>query len=193
MSALARRRLGAFAGAAALVIWPFLGVPFSVLGNAVSACIILVVAVSLVLLTGWVGQISLAQASFVGIAAFATGLLSRRFGVPFPLSLPITALVSAGAATALGVVALRVRGLYLAVATLIFAWMADEYLFRAAWLVGVGGSSSVEVPDVGRPGGLPYFDFDDRRTFYLVALAVAAGALYALANLRDSRTGRAFF
>ncbi|MDQ3757949.1 MAG: hypothetical protein M3394_08880, partial [Actinomycetota bacterium] len=171
MSELSKSRARAFSAAAALVVWPFLGAPFSILGDAINACIILVVAVSLVLLTGWVGQISLAQATFVGIGAFTTGLLSRGLHIPFPLSLVITAFVSAGAATLLGIVALRVRGLYLAVATLIFAWMADEYLFRSTWLVGVGGSSSVRVSNVGRPGGIPYFDFTDRRVVYLVALA----------------------
>lgn len=193
MSEITRRRLLTFLVAFLLVLWPFLGVPFSILGDAINACIILVVAASLVLLTGWVGQISLAQATFVGIGAFSTGLLSRGLHIPFPVSLVLAAAISAGAATLLGIVALRVRGLYLAVATLIFAWMADEYLFRAAWLVGVGGSSSVEVSNVGRPDGIPYFDFSDRRTLYIVALAVAAGSLYCLANLRDSKTGRAFF
>src|SRR5436309_858569 len=153
----------------------------------------IVVAAALVRLIGGVGQISLAQATFVGTGAFVTALLARSLHLDFPLSVPVVAAISGAAAALLGVVALRVRGLYLAVATLIFAWMADEYLFRSAWLVGAGGGSSVAVPSIGRPGALPFLDFTDQRTFYFVALAVAAATLWGLANLRDSRTGRAFF
>jgi branched-chain amino acid transport system permease protein len=177
----------------ALLLWPLVGNPFTLLGDAIQAGIILIVAVSLVLLTGWVGQISLAQATFVGIGAFSTGLMSRSLHVPFPLSLVLAGLVAGAVATGVGVVALRVRGLYLAVATLIFAWMADEYLFRTAWLVGVGGSSTMEGTAIGRPGTVPFFDLGERQAMYYVVLAVAAGALYVAANLRDSKTGRAFF
>ena len=179
--------------AVTLLAWPFLGAPFSLLGTAIQACILVVVASSVVMLTGWVGQISLAQATFVGIGAFTTAQLSRRLGVTFPFSLPISAAIAGAAASLLGVVALRVRGLYLAVATLVFAWMADEYLFHSAWLVGAGGGSSLENRGIGEPGSVPFFDPTDRKAFYYVALAVAAAAFWALANWRDSRTGRAFF
>lgn len=185
-------RPAAIAVAVLLLTWPLIA-SFSLLGSSIRALVVLLVAASLVLLTGWVGQISLAQASFVGVAAFVTPLLARGLHVPFPFNLPIAALISATAAALLGIVALRVRGLYLAVATLIFAWMADEFLFRSAWLVGTGGGSSLTVDPIGRDGSVPHFDFSDRRAFYYVALAVAATALWTLANLRDSRTGRAFF
>ena len=186
------RRPVLIAVAAFVLAWPFLGAPFSMLGTAIQACILLIVTASVVLLTGWVGQISLAQASFVGIGAFATAQLSRRWGIPFPYSLPIAAAVSAVVAALLGVVALRVRGLYLAVATLVFAWMADEYLFNAPWLAGVGGSVSMPPDRIGRHGAIPSFDLGDRRAFYYIALAAAVAAFWALANWRDSKTGRAF-
>jgi ABC-type branched-subunit amino acid transport system ATPase component/ABC-type branched-subunit amino acid transport system permease subunit len=179
--------------ALALLIWPFIGAPFSILGDAIQACIILVVTVSLVLLIGWVGQISLAHAAFVGVGAFSTGLFARGLHVGFPLSLVLAAAVSAAVASALGIVALRVRGLYLAVATLIFAWIADQYLFRSSWLVGVGGSSAIPGSKIGRPNAVPFFDLAERRSLYFVVLAVAAIAVYVAANVRDSKTGRAFF
>lgn len=192
-AARGRRQAAFVVLAVALLIWPFLGAPYSIIGDAIQACLILLVTLSLVLLIGWVGQISLAQASFVGVGAFGTGLMSRSWGIPFPLSLVLAGTISAAVAAGVGVIALRVRGLYLAVATLIFGWIADEYLFRAAWLVGAGGSSSIKVSPIGRPGTFPYFDMSDRRAFYYIVLAAAAAALYAAANLRDSRTGRAFF
>ncbi|MCI0636580.1 MAG: hypothetical protein L0206_22070, partial [Actinobacteria bacterium] len=113
-------------------------VPFSWIVDANLAAEYTLIAFSLVILTGWVGQISLGQGAFVGIGAFTAGLLSRRWGIPFPVSLPIVALLTAAVAATLGIVALRVRGLYLAVATLIFAWIADAYLFSSGWFVGAG-------------------------------------------------------
>jgi ABC-type branched-subunit amino acid transport system ATPase component/ABC-type branched-subunit amino acid transport system permease subunit len=151
------------------------------------------IAFSLVILTGWVGQISLGQGSFVGIGAFTTGLLARRVGIPFPLNLPIVAVVSAVVASLLGIVALRVRGLYLAVATLIFAWMCDAWLFSQAWFVGKAAASHIENKVIGRPGTVTAFDLSNHRTFYLVLVCVVAAAWYATVNLRDSKTGRAFF
>ncbi|HEX9968610.1 MAG TPA: hypothetical protein VGB03_00600, partial [Acidimicrobiales bacterium] len=196
-----RRRVVRYVVLVFLVAWPFLGVPtflrpldtFSVLGDAILAAQYFIAAASIVMLTGWVGQISLSQAAFVGISAFGSALLTRRLGIGFPYSLVLGSLLAAGASALLGVVALRVRGLYLAVATLIFAWMADEYLFVVPWFTGRGGSASVETEPVGIAGAFPFFDFRERRTFYFVMLAAASSVLFGLLNLRDSKTGRAFF
>jgi ABC-type branched-subunit amino acid transport system ATPase component/ABC-type branched-subunit amino acid transport system permease subunit len=197
----AAKPLGMVLGGAFGLLWPVLGifsasVESSFLGNAIVILIYAIIACSLVVLTGWVGQISLAQASFVGVGAFATGLVVRGFGIPFPLSLPFGAAITAVVAVALGVVALRVRGLYLAVATLIFAWMTDAYLFSQPWFVGPGGSSSIPNKPIGAcsRGGVPCLDFfNSRTTFYYVALIAAGIVMLAAANLRDSKTGRAFF
>ncbi|MBK5307707.1 MAG: ATP-binding cassette domain-containing protein [Frankiaceae bacterium] len=175
----------------AAVSW-VLGAPFSWVGTATTALSYTLVALSLVILTGWVGQISLAQASFVGIGAFLTGVLVRA-GLPFPLTLPAVGFASAAIAALLGLVALRVRGLYLAVATLIFAWMTQIYLFAQPWLAGIGGSSSIQTKALGTPDTFPYLDFTNRTTFYFVMLAVTTAAMLGAANLRRSKTGRAWF
>ena len=175
-----------------LLAVPFL-IGYSLLGVAIQAAMFVIAASSIVLLTGWVGQISLAQAAFVGIGGFGSALVINGTGMPFPLNLVVGALIAAAAAAALGVVALRVRGLYLAVATLIFAYMADSYLFSAPWFAGTGGTTSIEIKPIGVQGTFPYFDLSERRTFYYVVLAVAASVLFGLSNLRDSKTGRAFF
>src|SRR5947199_8836510 len=99
----------------------FPSMPLAFVLDANQALEYALVAFSLVLLTGWVGQISLGHAAFVGVGAFSTGLLVRHLGIPFPVNLPLAALITAAVAALLGAVALRVRGLYLAVATLIFA------------------------------------------------------------------------
>src|SRR5688500_18195941 len=121
------------------------------------------------------------------------GGVVRVFEVPFLITLPIGALAAAGLVVLLGVVALRVRGLYLAVVTLIFVWMAQEYLFNQLWLAGVGGALSVPAELFGIEGTFLYLDFSDRRTFYYVLLAAIVAFLLAVANLRDSKTGWAWF
>jgi ABC-type branched-subunit amino acid transport system ATPase component/ABC-type branched-subunit amino acid transport system permease subunit len=174
-----------------LVSFPYLpGVSSSLVATANLAAIYCIIAVSLVLLTGWVGQISLGHAALVGIGAYATGHVVEGMGIPFPFSLVLAAAVSGAAAAMLGAVALRVRGLYLAVATLVFSWMASEYLFRQQWFIKhnqVGGRT------IGRSGTLPFFDLTDRRHFFIVAAAAAAAVAFGAANIRESRTGRAFF
>lgn len=175
-----------------LVVWPWI-MPYSVLGNSLDAVVYALIAMSLVVLTGWVGQISLAQASFVGIAALTTGLVARGLDIGFPANMIIAAAASSGAAMILGVVALRVRGLYLAVATLIFAWMCDSFLFRSPWMGAGGGSSTISDQRIGARGGAPTFDFTSRRTLFYVMAAVGVLVLFALSNLRDTKTGRAFF
>jgi sulfate-transporting ATPase len=175
-----------------LALFPFVA-PYSLLGTGLLAIEFSLVAVSLVVLIGWVGQISLAQAAFVGIGALVTAMISRGWGLAFPVNVALGALVSGAAALMLGAVALRVRGLYLAVATLIFAWMGDQFLFSSPWLGAAGGSSTIPDQQLGLPGGFPAFDFTSRKTLYFVMLAVLVACVFALANLRDTRTGRAFF
>jgi sulfate-transporting ATPase len=182
----------ALVGVAALLVWPFL-VPFSVLGTSLLAMELAMVAISLVVLIGWVGQISLAQASFVGIGALVTALVTRGMDIGFPANLVVGGLGAGLAAVGLGMVALRVRGLYLAVATLIFAWMADQFLFPSPWLGAGTGSSTIPDQRLGVPGGFPSLDFTSRKTLYFVILAVLVLVIFALANMRDTKTGRAFF
>ena len=175
-----------------LIIWPLI-IPYSWLGNSLVTVRYALIAISLVVMTGWVGQISLAQASFVGIAALVTGLVVRGTGIGFPVNMVIAAGAAAAAGVILGVVALRVRGLYLAVATLIFAWMCDAFLFTSPWLGASGGSSTIPAQRLGAPGGVPSFDLTSRKTLYFFMVVVLLLVVFALANLRDTKTGRAFF
>ncbi|MEA2646276.1 MAG: hypothetical protein QOE92_1359, partial [Chloroflexota bacterium] len=175
--------------ALAIAVFPFIPpevVPFSYKQDMVVAASYLMAALSVVLLTGWVGQISLAQAEFVGIGAFFTAVVTNQFHVSFPASFVLAALAGAAVAGALGIVALRVRGLYLAVATLVFAWMADKFLFSASWFGIVGGSATIPPVAIGSPGTIPFLDFTDIKVLYLAFASVAAGMIYGLANLRES-------
>ena len=178
-------------GVLAVLLFPWLPfVSFSVLGTANLAAFYAMAAISLVVLTGWVGQISLGQAGLVGVGAYVTGHVINGWHVTFPVNLLWAAAAGAGVAILLGIVAVRVRGLYLAVATLIFSWTASEFLFRQEWFTK---NSNVTVRPFGEEGTWPYFDFTSRRTYFYVGWAAVAAAIYLMANLRDSKTGRSFF
>jgi len=178
--------------ATAAVVVPLVA-PYSVLGDGLLAVEFALAAISVVVLTGWVGQISLAQASFVGISALMTGIAVRSMHASFPANLVIATAAAGAAAVLLGIVALRVRGLYLAVATLIFAWMVDQFLVPSPWLGADSGSSTIPAQSLGVPGGIPFVDLGDRKPLFIVMLAVLVAVVFALSNLRDTKTGRAFF
>lgn len=172
-----------------VIAFPHLA-PFSMVGVAIQAAQFAIVTTSLVLLTGWVGQISLGHAALVGIGAFATGWAIGGLSLPFPINILLAGTIAGLMAAVLGGVALRVRGLYLAVATLIFSWMADAFLFRIDFVVR---HSFIDVPIVGDPQGVPRIEFTDRTTMYYIAWGVAILVIFLAANIRDSRTGRAFY
>jgi len=188
-----RRRLGIIGVVVGLFVLAFPSLPFvsfSLLGSANLAIYYAMVAVSLVVVTGWVGQISLGHAGLVGVGAYVTGHVASGWKVTFPINILWAMAAGAAVAAILGTVAVRVRGLYLAVATLIFSWTASEFLFRQDW---VTGSGTANVKAFGEPGTFPYFDWTARRTFFYAGWAAVAAAVLLAANLRDSKTGRAFF
>jgi sulfate-transporting ATPase len=175
-----------------VLAWPLASPPPDTLATAILACEYTVVAVSLVLLIGMVGQISLCQASLVGFGAFVAALGTQHAHLVFPLSVVVGVGCGAVAAVVIGAVALRVRGLFFAVATLIFAFVTDQYLFKQTWLVGSVSGTAITPEAIGHKGTAPYVNLADAHDFYYVALAGAVFALYAVANLRDARLGRAF-
>jgi ABC-type branched-subunit amino acid transport system ATPase component/ABC-type branched-subunit amino acid transport system permease subunit len=185
------RRLAFLVGLLVILAFPYLPfVPFSVLGNVNVAAQYALVSISLVVLVGWVGQISLGHAGLVGTGAYLTGLAMGGLNVGFPVSLLWGAAGGMLIAVLLGVVALRVRGLYLAVATLIFSWIGQEFLFRQDWFTK---HSSVNLNPVGKWDTIFFWNWADRKVFYYAAWATVAIAIYLMANLRDSKSGRAFF
>lgn len=173
------------------VTFPYLPfVSFSLLGSVNQAAEFALIAISIVVLTGWVGQISLGHAGLVGTGAYVTGLAMGGLKIGFPVSLIWGAAAGMLIAVGLGAVALRVRGLYLAVATLIFSWVAQEFLFQ--WPTFVK-HSSVEVGSIGKPDTIPYFNWGSREVYFYAAWATVVLAIFLASNIRDSKTGRSFF
>lgn len=148
-----------------------------------------VVCLSFVVLTGYVGQLSLAQMTLAGVAGFLLARLHTGLHVPFPLA-PLLAAAVAGATGLLRLVSRRVRGVDLAVVTLAAGLAVQETVFANPAVTGGLAGSRVPPPivfgiDLGLAGpGFP------RPGYGLLALAVLAGCCYGVARLRAGAGGR---
>jgi branched-chain amino acid transport system permease protein len=146
-----------------------------------------IVVVSLVILTGWAGQISLGQWAFAGLGAGVAGNLVARHHSDFFVTLVVAGLVGAAAAVVVGLPALRMPGLYLAVTTLAFAITVQLYFLSPQYFGGV-------LPAPGQSIVRPYlygrYSLAGDRAFYYACLAVLAVCLLSARALRRGRTGR---
>jgi branched-chain amino acid transport system permease protein len=107
--------------------------------GVITSMALALVALSYVLLTGWVGQISLAQISFAGVAGFALSKITTNWDIPFPLSLIIAALMAMVAGMVVAVPAFRVRGAQLAVVTVAASVVIQEFVFGNPTFTPVAG------------------------------------------------------
>lgn len=148
---------------------------------AADAVIFAIVALSLNIIIGYTGQLSLGHQGFFGIGAFAAAYSLTVQGVPFALTFVIAILVAAAFALLLGIAALRITGLYLALITLVFGLTLEGSLFEVQEFTNSGA---------GQPAERPEFLFDDGR-FYLFCLAFLVVAFYLDWRLTKSKTGRA--
>lgn len=165
-----------------VLAFPWLMSPSQTLAGSHIA-IVGLVTVSLVVLTGWGGQVSLGQFGFAAVGALTGGSLAASTPLPFPLALAGAAIAGAAAAVAVGLPALRVRGLFLAVTTLGFAVAAQSILLNNE-LVGF-------IPSrVNRPSFLGIDMNADERAFYYLCVVVLAVSVMAATSLRRTRTGR---
>ena len=155
------------------------------------ATMVLSYAIALVglnLLTGYNGQISLGHGAFYAIGAYATGIGMEHFGIPYWLCLPLAAAVSLVAGYLFGRPALKLEGLYLALATFALGIAMPQllkYKHLEAWTGGVGGLVLMK-PEA--PFGLP---LNADQWLYLFALAVTVLMFWIARNLIDSGSGRA--
>jgi ABC-type branched-subunit amino acid transport system ATPase component/ABC-type branched-subunit amino acid transport system permease subunit len=179
----------AFVGAIAIAILVVAVVPLWLDNSQLTflsfAAIFVIVASSLVVLTGWGGQVSLGQFAFVGLGAGATAWLMTIHHASVVLCLVASMLVGIASALFIGIPALRIRGSYLAAVTLAFAVPASSFLL-----------DSVRFPEfapvlVVPPVLFGRFDLSDARPFYYLCLVVALVALGLARNFRASRPGRA--
>lgn len=171
-------------GVAAIIAVGVLGLPWALSGVQTSlasvALIYAMIGLSLLVVTGWTGHISLGQFAFAAVGAYAVGVLE----VPFVLALPLGALAGAVAGVLVGIPALRLRGLHLAVITLGFAMAVPIALLNPTYL------GRFLPQRLNRPAGIG-LDLDDPRTYYYVCLLILGLAVGAVVGLRRSRTARA--
>src|SRR5438105_10099110 len=144
-----------------------------------------IVGLGLMLLAGFTGLFSIVHAAFLGVGA-STQAVFVNMGVPFPIALVLAGLLSAAVGVVVGLPALRVKGIYLGIATLSFGFIVEEVLAR--WDSVTGGNSGIHVkkPDLF---GLKV---DSAEGFYFLCLVITVLATLGIMNLLRSPTGRAF-
>lgn len=169
----------------ALAAYPFFASAFY-LDLACQVFLASIGALSLMLLTGYAGQVSLGHAGLLSAGAFTAGILFREFNAPFWITLPASALAGALLGVIFGLPSLRLRGLYLAVSTLalhfVVVYLGGEYEAKRGFSTGI----TVDPPRIGG------FTVYGPRIWYFVLLVAAIGALLICVNLLRSRTGRAW-
>ncbi|MGQ0632081.1 MAG: branched-chain amino acid ABC transporter permease [Sporichthyaceae bacterium] len=183
-----RARIAQPAAMAALIVtalsWPLLAPEIAHFYGALSA-IYALVGLSLVILVGWTGQISLGHAAFVGFGCyFGAAMLNE--GLPLVITIVLIALVGAVISLFLGVPSLRLRGVYLTIATLAFGVACQRYFFN---LPDIRGAAAREVPRESLVG-IP--TTTDRGLYYVVVIVLGLAMLLAY-NIRRTDTGRVLF
>jgi branched-chain amino acid transport system permease protein len=144
-----------------------------------------IVGLGLMLLAGFTGLFSIGHAAFLGVGAYTHAVLVGM-ALPFPLALAAAGLLSAAVGVIVGLPALRVKGIYLGIATLSFGFIVVEVLAR--WESVTKGNTGLHV---GPPELLGY-KLDSAAAFYFLCLAITIVATLAILNLLRSPTGRAF-
>ena len=144
-----------------------------------------IVGLGLMLLAGFTGLFSIGHAAFLGVGAYTQAVMSNA-GVPFPLALLCAGALSAAVGVVVGLPALRVKGIYLGIATLSFGFIVEEVFAR--WEKVTGGNAGLHV----KPPSLGGWKLDTAPELYFLCLVVAVLATLAIVNLLRSPTGRAF-
>jgi branched-chain amino acid transport system permease protein len=149
------------------------------------ALIAVVGAVSLNLLAGYGGLLSMGHAAFLALGALAGGAVGVKLGAPFWVTLAASAVLGAGVGAVVGLPALRLRGLYLLLSTLALHFIG-LYLFLQYQLKAFGPAGIVfDAPSLGP------VTFDDDRKWYLLSLVAAVVSVWLVRNLTRTREGRA--
>lgn len=196
-------KVGLLFGGLLVVLYPFV-VSHQWLTTGNAALVAIVGAVALMILTGFAGQVSLGHAAFLAVGAYTAAVLGRHFGMPFWVVLPVAGVVSSATGLAIGVFALRLKGLYLAIVTIGLVVMVQHTLLSfPEW---TGGLSGISVPlyawfhDTSGPRSPTWFSTTTQlgpilltfeRKLYFLYLLVASGATWLATNVRRTDTGRA--
>jgi branched-chain amino acid transport system permease protein len=178
----------ALAGIALLLLFvvPLLFTPY--LMTIVNLVLIAVVgAIGLDILVGYTGQISIGHGGFMSVGAYTAANLIVRLGLPFWIAIPAGGLMAAAFGIIVGIPSLRIKGIYLAVATLASQFIIEWLINHVTWISG-GIEASIQVP----PPTVFGWKLTTPTQLYFFLLFFAALAVVATLNLMRSRIGRAF-
>ncbi len=178
-----RIRLAVFA--VFVLVFPFAASPYWLdLANQVA--IATVGAIGLNILVGYTGQISLGQGAFMAVGAYGAGLLTLDLGLPWGVSIAFACVLTSAAGTFFGLPSLRLKGLYLAIATLAAQEIVEWSMTH--WTAVTGGTEAIVLPSPSLFG----VRLNSAFGFYWFGAATAAGTALFAANLFRTRMGRAF-
>jgi len=144
-----------------------------------------IAGLGLMLLAGFTGLFSLGHAAFLGVGAYTQAVLTNA-GLPFPIALACAAGLSAAVGLVVGLPALRVKGIYLGMATLSFGFIVEEVFARWESVTGGNAGIHIKVPDMFG------WKLASGESFYFLCLLITVAATLAILNLLRSPTGRAF-
>lgn len=130
-----------------IILWLPHGLPDKFVPVAVLSVTYSIIALSLNVLMGYAGQVSLGHAAFVGAGAFGGGIFLSDLGLPYPMAMLGSVLVGGLLALFLGGIALRVAGLNLAIVTISFGLLAEQSLFNIRAITGGGAGKVAPRPD----------------------------------------------
>ena len=145
-------------------------------------------ALSLNTLMGYAGQVSLGHFAFLGAGAFASGIITgaERLALPFIIGVGVAMAAGAGLAFLVGLPALRLRGLSLAIATIFLAFAAEESLFRSQFISRGAAGADLPRPQVND------FIFTNNGDYLAILLVMLIGIWWIDLNVTRSKLGRAF-
>jgi branched-chain amino acid transport system permease protein len=143
-----------------------------------------IAALGLNILVGFTGQISIGHAAFFGVGAFSSALLHKH-GIPVLACIPLAGIATTAVGMVFGLPAARLKGLYLAIATLAAQFILEDFFARARWFTG-GVAGTITAPPE-----LLGFRFDSNETYLYVVLFWVVIMYVMATNLMRSRDGRA--
>ncbi len=152
------------------------------------AVILSTIYLSITVMTGFAGQISLCQGTFAAIGGFTVFQMADRYDMSVLLAAVIGALIAAAVGALLSLPVLRLGGIWLAIATLAFAYFFDAVMVKFSW-VGGGDTSLLQGTRVPRPTLGP-FDFGNDKTFFALAVVVFLLVSIVVIQLREGTFGQ---
>jgi branched-chain amino acid transport system permease protein len=173
----------------AFAVVPFIASDYMIRAILVPFLILSLAALGLNILTGYCGQVSIGHGAFMAVGAYAAYNIALRVpGLSFLVVLVLAGLIAALVGMLFGIPSLRIKGLYLAVATLAAQFFFDWVFARVKWFTNYAPSGSVSVPNIELFG----FVLDTAQRKYLFVLAIVALFALLAKNLVRARAGRSW-